>query len=66
MDDIDRTFARLKRSDYGTLVSCMRSGPVVNPVTFAIEFGKWAEPTCQAHGWTLNELNKELKRKYEP
>jgi hypothetical protein len=66
MDDLDRTFARLKKLDYNTLVSKISTGPVVNPVTFEMEYTRWAEPICIAHGWTLDELNKELKKQYEP
>lgn len=66
MDDLDRTFARLKKLDYNTLVSRISTGPIVNAVTFEIEYTRWEEPTCIAHGWTLAELNKELKKQYEP
>lgn len=79
MDDLDRTFAKLKKLDYNTLVSKIPTGCVVNPVTFEMEYTfvysiskfemeytRWAEPICIAHGWTLDELNKELKKRYEP
>jgi len=62
MDDIDRTFERLKRLDFKTLVTLMPFGPSINPVTFDAEYNKWAEPTCLANGWTLNEVNEELKK----
>jgi|APFre7841882654_1041346.scaffolds.fasta_scaffold103563_2 hypothetical protein len=63
MDDIDRTFARLKRTDYTTLVSEIKNGPMVNPYTFKIEYTKWCEPICIDNGWTLEELNNELNKK---
>jgi hypothetical protein len=63
MEDIDRVFARLKRTEYDILVSRIKNGPIVNPHTFEIEYTKWCEPVCIANGWTLKELNNELNRR---
>jgi len=65
MDDIDRTFKKLRRIDYNTLVS-MLPGPVCNPVTFELEYTRYSEPICIAHDWTLKELNTELKKRCYP
>jgi hypothetical protein len=64
MEDIDRVFARLKRTEYDTLVSKIKNGPVVNPNTFEMEYTKWCEPICTANGWTLKELNNELNKRF--
>ena len=64
MEDIDRVFARLKKLDYNTLISRMKVSPIMNPYTFEPEYTKWDEPTCIANGWTLDELNNELNRRF--
>lgn len=63
MDDLDRTFERLKRPDYNTLVSRIKAGPIVDPYTFDMRYSRWCEPQCIANGWTLKELNEELEKR---
>jgi hypothetical protein len=66
MDDLDRTFIALKKVSYETLISKISNGPVMNPVSFVVNYTAWSEPICIANGWTLAELNRELhKRTYD-
>jgi hypothetical protein len=66
MEDIDRTFERLKRLDYDRLISLMNS-PIMNTYPFEIEYPRYCESTCINNGWTLKELNDEMfRRHYDP
>lgn len=63
MGDIDRTYERLRRVDYSTLLSLIhnnKASPIINPHTFRLEYTRFAEPVCIANGWTLEELNNKL------
>jgi hypothetical protein len=64
MEDIDRTFAILKKVDYKTLVSAIKkSSMVINPCTSMYEYvGNNVEQVCIDNGWTIEELNRELNR----
>ena len=63
MDDIGRTFAKLKRLDYTNLIFNIKNDKmVVNPFTFRLEYTKSVSPICIANGWTLEELNNELNK----
>ncbi len=62
MEDIDKTFERLKRVDFETLKSKIKNNPITNPFTFKLEYTRHAESICIANGWTLEELNNELNK----
>lgn len=64
MDDEERTFLKLKKVDYNTLVEKIKGRPIINPITYELEYGRWAEKACIENGWTLAELNEELDRRY--
>ena len=64
MDDIDRTFNALKRTEYSKLVEqLINYGPVVNPSTFEMGYTRHAEAICIRNGWTVEELNKEFQER---
>jgi hypothetical protein len=65
MDDIDKTFNRLKKLDYNNLVSKLGGlGPVTNLYTFEPEYTRHSEPICIENGWTLEELNHHVKTEF--
>jgi len=67
MDDIDRTYNRLRRIDFDVLMDILReeSGHtghfiIINPITFEPKLSLAYYETCIKHGWTVQDFNDKL------
>ena len=65
MDDIDRTFEKLKRVDYSTILGLVSNRFTVNPYTFELNLHKLYHHIVTDRGWTIDEfLNEVNHRKF--
>ena len=65
MDDLDRTFERLKKSDYKTVEGLVGNRLTVNPYTFELTLHRLYHHIVTDRGWTIDEfLNEVNHRKF--
>jgi hypothetical protein len=69
MDDIDRTFLKLKRPDFVTMREMLaeetkrnHSPYIIFPSGFDMGVIRVLHPFLEQHGWTAEEFNAELNR----
>lgn len=55
MEDIDRTFQKLKRWDYGDVFALINKYPSSS--------GFWENRSIEHTGWTINEVNDEFNKR---
>jgi len=64
MDDIDRTFEALKRTDFEAVYRILGTGAitpyVVNPVTFELHVHRIFYPVLERNGWTARDFETKL------
>lgn len=66
MDDLDRTFERLKKEDFNNLVERVSNKFTVNPYTFELTLHKLYHHVITGCGWTIEEfLNEVNDRRYK-
>jgi len=63
MDDVDRTFERLKRSDYETVERLVGNRLTVNPYTFELTLHHLYHHIVTGCGWTVEEFIEELNHR---
>jgi hypothetical protein len=62
MDDIDKTFDRLRRVPIDVLLT--KCYPVIDPVSFVPRYTEWNETKLGEYGWAIDEANKALKEHF--
>jgi len=63
MDDIDRTFEKLKKQDYKTVEGLVGNRLTVNPYTFELHLHKLYHRIVIDCGWTVEEFLDELNNR---
>mgnify|MGYP007124326746 CR=1 FL=1 len=62
MDDIDRTFEKLKKADYESLLNLVEDKLTVNPYTFELTLHKLYHHIVTDRGWEVTEFLIDVNR----
>lgn len=62
MDDIDRTFEKLKKADYESLLNLVKGKLTANPITFELTLHTLYHHIITDRGWEVKEFLIEVNR----